>query len=152
MNTVALCLVWVAVVVNVQGQVIYQGPEKHHLYEEHVMKAEGGDATAQYLLGVMYDEGRVVVRSESKAKEWFEKAAAQGDADAQNTMGVLYEEGRGVEQSYSKAKKWYEKAAAQGHAYAQNNLGLLYKNGQGVKQSDSKAKKWFDMARPRLFL
>jgi TPR repeat protein len=39
-----------------------------------------------------------VPRDYIKAREWFEKAAAQGHAGAQNNLGALYEFGHGVKQ------------------------------------------------------
>ena len=46
-------------------------------------KAEQGDAIAQYNLGVIYSNGKVVEQSDEKAVYWWQKAADQGNTKAQ---------------------------------------------------------------------
>ena len=75
--------------------------------------AERGDAQAQYGLGLMHYHGQGVTQDYIKAREWFEKAAAQGLAAAQYNLGLMYHAGRGVARDYAKAREWFEKAAAQ---------------------------------------
>ena len=58
--------------------------------------AEAGDATAQFILGGMYENGDGVAEDLTLARHWYEKAAAQGFADAQFNLGVMYENGNGV--------------------------------------------------------
>ncbi len=111
--------------------------------------AERGNAMAQAGMGECHAisglcEG--VPQDFAKAREWWEKAAAQGNADAQHRLGLLYYEGYGVRQDYARAQEWFEKAAAQGYAQAQCNLGLLYANGHGVRQDNATAKEWFGKA------
>ena len=77
-----------------------------------------GDAQAQFSLGVMYHEGRVVAQSDVQAARWYRKAAEKGVVDAQYDLGLMYAEGRGVRKSKTKALKWFRKAVAQGHEYA----------------------------------
>ena len=72
--------------------------------------SRGGDADAQYNLGIMYDNGRGVIKDEMKAFALYLKAAEQGNASAQYNVGSMYYEGRGVLKSYSKARYWIEKA------------------------------------------
>ena len=110
--------------------------------------AERGDATAQCVLAECYDDGECegILQDYAKARQWYEKAAAQGYAEAQYNLGVMYNNGKGVRQDYVKARKWYEKAAAQGVAEAQFNLGILYYNGRGVRQDYVKARQWYEKA------
>ncbi len=96
--------------------------------------ANGGDANAQFWLGVLYASGHAVPQDYAQAASWYRKAADQGNADAQNNLGHLYAYGQGVPHDYVQAASWYRKAADQGNADAQNNLGHLYANGQGVPQ------------------
>ena len=77
-----------------------------------------GDAQAQFSLGVMYHEGRVVAQSDAQAARWYRKAAEKGVVDAQYDLGLMYAEGRGVRKSRARALKWFRKAAAQGDEYA----------------------------------
>ena len=46
---------------------------------------------AQFNLGLMYRDGKGVAQDFTKARKWFELAAAQGDAEAQCSLGVMYE-------------------------------------------------------------
>jgi hypothetical protein len=101
--------------------------------------AETGNASAQFELGLIYDDGQGVAQDYKQAMVWYEKAAAQGNAPAQYNLGVLYDQGRGVAQDPKQAASWYEKAAAQGFAPAQGALGSLYDEGHGVEQDYKKA-------------
>ena len=83
------------------------------------LKAEQGDAyaqynlgVAQYNLGVMYGDGEGVPQDYKEAVRWLRLAAEQGDSDAQNNLGLMYEEGEGVPQDYSQAHIWYNLAAS----------------------------------------
>src|SRR5262249_23024768 len=52
--------------------------------------AEGGNAQAQWTLGLMYDLGFGVAVDHGMAAEWLRKAADQGYAPAQELLGELY--------------------------------------------------------------
>lgn len=94
--------------------------------------AEQGDATAQFQLAAIYQEGRGVVQSDQSAIKWYERAAEQGHAPAQFYLGRFYEQ-EGAVQDYKKAVKWYRKAGEQG--YSVKYLAAMYVEGRGVKQS-----------------
>jgi hypothetical protein len=46
-------------------------------------RAKGGDADAQFNLGVMYDNGEGVPEDDAEAVKWYRRAAEQGFAEAQ---------------------------------------------------------------------
>ena len=92
--------------------------------------AEGGDAQAQFLLGLAHDEGRGVARDTAKAAEWYRLAAAQDHALAQNNLGLLHYRGDGVTRSAELAAFWFARAAGSGHDGARSNLGLLQARGE----------------------
>jgi TPR repeat protein len=108
--------------------------------------ADQGNATAQFGIGRLYDNGHGVKQDYAQAMTWYRKAADQGNATAQYNIGVLYDNGHGVKQDYAQAMTWYRKAADQGYADAQNNIGFLYANGQGVKQDYAQAMTWYRKA------
>ena len=108
--------------------------------------AQRAQAEADYKRGDDFYFGRGVPKDYAKAREWYEKAAAQNHAAAQADLGFLYENGHGVPKDYAKAREWYEKAAAQNHAPAQFNLGVLYRRGLGVTRDDAKAREWYEKA------
>ena len=92
--------------------------------------AEQGDATAQFNLGVMYDEGRGVKQDYFDAVKWFRQAAEQRDALAQFILGSSYLFGKGVQVNKSLAKEWFSKACDNGHQdgckyYGKLNRGEL---------------------------
>jgi len=74
--------------------------------------AEQGQASAQYNLGVMYDNGQGVPQDYKEAVRWFRVAAEQGHASAQNNLGFMYSEGQGVPQDFIQAHLWYNLAAS----------------------------------------
>ncbi|WP_051134374.1 SEL1-like repeat protein [Methylocystis sp. ATCC 49242] len=108
--------------------------------------AAGGDAAAQYEMGVRYADGRGVGRDARTAAQWFEKAAAQGLAPAQYRLGSLYEKGVGVERDFASARKWYQSAADAGNARAMHNLAVLVAEGGDGKPDYTAAAQWFRKA------
>ena len=108
--------------------------------------ADQGDATAQYNLGNMYENGHGVERSNHAALVWYRKAADQGDLNSSVNIGVHYATGQGVPQDYEQAVLWFRKAAIAGNATAQLNLGKMYEKGQGVAQDYMHAIKWYQRA------
>ena len=108
--------------------------------------AERGDATAQYNLGVMYQDGQGVPQDDAEALKLFRLAADQGYAMAQCNLGMMYYFGEGVPPDYAEAVKWFRLAADQGCTVAQENLGFMYRDGQGVPQDDVETYAWFSVA------
>jgi TPR repeat protein len=102
-----------------------------------------GNMVSQYAIGSAYRRGICTAQDNSKAVEWYTKAANLGYANAQNNLAYMYECGLGVEKDCQLAIYWYRKAADQGHAASQNNLGHAYRWGIGVEQSDADAIKWY---------
>ena len=97
----------------------------------------------------MYEEGsHEFAQDDTKAVEWYRRAAEQGNADAQYALGAMYEAGRGSRQRtlfgppYVDAAEWYQKAAEQGNADAQYALGDMYEAGRGVGQDGALAAMW----------
>jgi TPR repeat protein len=108
--------------------------------------AEHGNATAQYNLGLIYENGRGVPQDPVNAVKWYRMAAEQGHANAQNNLGFMYANGQGVPQDYGEAIKWYRRAADQRLASAQYNLGLMQAYGEGVPHDTVSAHMWFNLA------
>ena len=108
-----------------KGLTAYQSGDFATALRELTPLAEQGDATAQFVLGFMYDEGKGVPKNGKTAVKWYELAAKQGYARAQYALGLMYAEGEGVPENDKTAVKWYEHAAEQGSADAQQNLGLM---------------------------
>ena len=92
--------------------------------------AKGGDAQAQYEVGMDYYEGNGVSKNVATAAMWFDKAKTQGHEMATN-------------QFYSYYSKLLEGYAKQGEAKAQYYTGLAYLDGLEIAQNKSKAAKYF---------
>src|SRR5450631_3285713 len=83
-------------------------------------KANEGDASSQFELGVYYATGVAgLPQQDTEAVRWYSKAAEQGDPTAQAHLGLLYDLGRGVAQDDAQAMRWYLKAAEQGESSAE---------------------------------
>lgn len=108
--------------------------------------AARGDGNAQFMLGVMAENGLGTAKDTTVAADWYRKAAAAGIASAQYNLGVFYQLGTGVPRDTAQALKYHRLAAQQGHSRAQNNLGTLYYTGAGVARDPVEAWKWLTLA------
>lgn len=115
--------------------------------------AEKDIARAQFRIGMMYYNGRTVIKNTDMARQWIARAlptilrTAQAEqAWAQADLGTAYELGVGVILDPKRAAAWYLKSANQGYAGAQANLGVLYGNGNGVKYDRQSALYWLKRA------
>lgn len=131
------------------------GYDLYEAFSWYFKAAKQGVAYAMGMVAQIYEYGieDYIKPDESKANEWYLKAAEQfredadkGDAESQFMLGELYCDGYGVEQDYSEAAIWYRKAAEQGHAVGQNNLAWCYYNGYGVTKDYKEALKWYRKA------
>lgn len=105
-------------------------------FEQSLMKAERGDAQAQYDVARSYQTGMGVVPDSAKAVEWLNKAAEQGLVAAETSLGSAYDAGMGVPLSNQKAVYWWQRAARHGSDYALRCLGYAYIEGRGVAQNN----------------
>ncbi len=108
--------------------------------------AEQGNASAQYNLGLMYQNGWGVRQDYGEALKWFRRAAEQGNSQGQDGLGSLYRNGRGVQKDYKESVRWYQLAAQQGNDVALKNLGDMYFNGFCVPQDYATAARHYKPA------
>jgi eukaryotic-like serine/threonine-protein kinase len=108
---------------------------------EVIQAAERGDAVAENTLGVHYAEGaQGLPRDETKALDWYRKAALQGNAKAETNLGDMYLFGRGgLDKNPLIALSWYLKAADQQWPDAQYRLGYMYEVGSGTGKNLQRA-------------
>ena len=108
--------------------------------------ARQGNAGAQVILGMLYEEGRGgYLPNYGKAAKWYRQAAEHGIPEAQWSLARLYVLGRGVLQDYAEAIKWYERAAEKDYDFAQWDLGKMYRDGKGVPQNYVLAHMWLNL-------
>ena len=87
------------------------------------LKAQAGDATAQYVLGRAYKLGQSVARSDAEALQLIRKSAEQGHVPAQLYLAGMYLQGDGVPQDDNEGMRWLRKAAGNRDPLAQFMLG-----------------------------
>jgi TPR repeat protein len=76
------------------------------------VKADAGDADAQYNLGVWSRFGLGVPQDSAQGAAWIRKSAQQGHIGAQFNLGLMYSNGHGVPQDYVEAHQWHNLAAS----------------------------------------
>ena len=72
-----------------KGLTAYESGDYATALREWTPLAEQGDADAQTLLGVMYNEGKGVPQDYKTAVKWYTLAAKQGDANAKTNLSNL---------------------------------------------------------------
>ena len=105
----------------------------------YLMAAQAGDLTAQFMSGLILDQGLAGAPDPQAAAQWYELAAQQGHKQAQFALGSLLTEQGQPEQ----AAPWFEHAALQGHVAAQFELARALATGQGLAQDAGAARGWY---------
>src|SRR5215471_16620822 len=73
-----------------QLNIVFQHPPKTDKRLDRIFaKAEKGDRTAQFEVGLAYETGSGVGQDHAEAAKWYRRAADQGFAAAQNNVGGM---------------------------------------------------------------
>jgi len=115
------------------------------IFQHYLKQAKRGGADDQYMLGLMYHEGRGVVQNDKQGVRLIKQAAVQGLAKAQCTLGMMLYEAIGGNKKEKEAMQWLMRAAKQGVVDAQYALGLIYTTHHRFKDH-GKAVKWWKVA------
>jgi TPR repeat protein/predicted Ser/Thr protein kinase len=108
--------------------------------------AKQKNTDAQLYLAKLFLEGKVVIKSFTNAKKWYEIAINEGSSQGLYEMGRIYFEGKEVLQNYKKAFAYTYQGAKLGNKDAQSFLGYLYENGYGTKKDMGEALMWKNLA------
>lgn len=109
--------------------------------------ADSGEPRSQYSVGYLYQFGLGVPVDLGKAKDWYEKAAAQNNADALYALGLLYENGKAGRKDLAEAMSYYRRAAETGQqADAEYAVGRMVLRGRGVARDPAEGVKWLKTA------
>jgi TPR repeat protein len=103
--------------------------------------ARGGEAWAEYMLGLRYDHGDGLPEDRKRAAYWYARAAAQKFDSAQLNLGIIL--ANRPRPQFKKAMRLYRLAAAQGNRNAKFNLGMYYAEGRGVRSNPRLAFRWY---------
>lgn len=76
------------------------------------MRAEAGDAEAQFSMGLLQEQG--VAKDTLQAAIWYGRAAEQGHGIAQHHLGNLFRKGQGVKLDVIEALKWLHLSTGHG--------------------------------------
>jgi TPR repeat protein len=148
----ALTLMLALCTVSVAGQ--QAAPSPSISFNELNGQANSGDAIAQEQLGTCYSLGFCVgvapeaqiKQDDTKAAQWFQKAAAQGNALAESDLATAYRFGLGLPRDKALAFQWLQRAAVAGDTGARLTLGLAYENGTDVPKDIAQAHVWLRRA------
>lgn len=100
--------------------------------------ARQGDPHAQYLMGLLFRDGGLLVPDAEQAKHWL-KLSAQELPDAQYALGKLYLSDDPNIHDPAKGLYWLHQAADSGHEYAAYRLGKEYLAGENISRDTVKA-------------
>ena len=112
-------------------------------------EANAGSASAQRILGTMYDRGNGVAANPVEAVSWYRRAAASNDAEAEFLLSQMLDVGRGTAQSAAESVVHLRLAASGGWLRAQQVLAYRLENGTGVRKSEAEAAAWYRRAAER---
>ena len=82
----------------------YTSGDYETAFEQLRSLAQTGNVRAQYLLGLMFNEGKGVQEDDAEAFHWFRKAALHNNADANLALALMYFNGDGVQRNLAGAK------------------------------------------------
>ena len=112
--------------------------ERDNAAEKLEQIANSGDPHAQYLMGLLYRDGGLLVPDTEQAKRWW-GMSAQELPDAQYALGKLYLTDDPDIHDPAKGLYWLQQAADSGHEYAAYRLGKEYLTGENVSKDTAKA-------------
>jgi TPR repeat protein len=103
-------------------------------------RANGGDKSAMYFYGDLYDPEdflceTAVPKNAATAVYWYQKAVALDDEGAERNLGILYRMGVGVPQDDAKAAALFEMSVTRHNDdIGDFELGQMLESGQGERQ------------------
>ncbi len=119
------------------------------VFEFQQKLAKGGNAQAQYQLGSMYESGRGVAKDINKAREWYEKSAANNYSAARHRLTYLEVQTGGFKPDH---KPWLNELATEakrGNGEAMFILGDMHEKGIGVKKNLERAQSYYKSSASR---
>ena len=104
--------------------------------------AEMGQPESQFNLGVFYQQGVEVEKSDSIANYWLMQSAEQGSVNAQFKIAYSFAVGRGCQKDMKKAFYWSVKCAEQNDPECMWNVLSCFGDGVGTNQNTDSMVSW----------
>lgn len=124
----------------------YSLAERDEAATELEQLAGEGDVHAQFLTGVLYRDGRLLIPDTKKARYWMEQAAKRELPQAQYALGKLLLSDDPDVHDPSEGIRWMKAAAQNGNDYAAYVLGKAYLTGKHVVKNLDSAKEYLQHA------
>ena len=111
--------------------------ERDKAVERERQYAEDGEPTSQYVLGILYRDGGLLMPDAVKARDWFTRSAQQGYVPAQYALGKLLLSDEPEIHDQAAGIRWLKAAARNGSPYAAYELGKTYLKSGDKQQAES---------------
>ena len=108
--------------------------------------AEYGDVHAQYFLGLLYQDGGLLLPDVEQAVHWLKLAAKRNLPATQYALGKLYLSDDSEVHDVDDGLQWLERAARNGNTDAAYRLGKEYLTGKSVPKDAVKAAEYLRYA------
>jgi TPR repeat protein len=118
----------------------------HQRNPEWNFSGEGGNATAQNMIGICLQNGDGVEKDLIRAAEYYRLSADQGHAGGQVNFGLCLENGDGVEKDLIRAAEYFRLSADQGDAVGQFDFGVCLEKGAGIRTDLVMAARYYKLA------
>ena len=112
--------------------------ERDNAIAELAQIANQGDPHAQYIMGLLYRDGGLLVLDTEQARRWL-ALSAQELPDAQYALGKLYLSDDPDMHDSAKGLYWLQQAVDGGHEYAAYRLGKEYLSGENIPKDTTQA-------------
>ena len=123
--------------------------ERDGTAEELEHLAERGSGHAQYLVGLLYRDGPLLIPDSRKAKQWLIRSAEQGLPEAQYALGKLLLSDDWEVREADEGIRWLKQAARNGNHFAAYRLGKEYLKGGAVTKNLEMAAQFLRQAAER---
>ena len=85
-----------------------------------------GNPEAQYTLGSLYMQGKIIKKNHELARTWFQMAADNGHTASQGNLGIIFLKGMGVSKNLKMAFQYALSAARKGYSKSQFQVARSY--------------------------
>ena len=113
--------------------------ERDEAAEQLERLADAGDAYAQYIIGMAYRDGGILIPDTVKAQKLLERTAEQDLDAAQYALGKLYLSDDADVHDSAKGIYWLKRSADNGNDFAAYRLGKEYLSGNNVSKDAAAA-------------